>query len=281
LEARNATESSNRRLAEANRLIERALVLQREGKSGQADALVKQAQQVQAAPTASALTASELSELDRLRREETAWRRNEADLRNQLAQARADTSSPEVAPAPKAEVTGSERGELERLRNARSNWERDTAQLQQQLAAANDRAMKLQQAESSLRRINDDLQARLEKREAAPASASTSDISSIQQLLRDYQAAYQRRDAEAVARLMPSAKAADLARSFSQLRAYEMEILNPQISVAGDTAVVTCTRRVAVEPRVGSRPAPRLVPTVFRLKQSAGVWTIESVEEKR
>ncbi|MGH8637445.1 MAG: YybH family protein, partial [Burkholderiales bacterium] len=240
---------------------------------------VKQAQQVQAAPTASALTASELSELERLRRQETTWRQIDADLRNQLALARADTSSPNVPAAPKAEVTGSERDELDRLRNARSNWERDTAQLQQQLAAANDRAIKAQQAESSLRKITDELHARLEKRDAAPARAS--DVSSIEQLLRDYQAAYQRRDADAVARLMPSAKGTDLERSFAQLRAYEMEILDAQISVAGDTAVVRCTRRVSVEPRVGSRPAPRLVPTVFRLKQSAGVWTIDSVEEKR
>ena len=80
---------------------------------------------------------------------------------------------------------------------------------------------------------------------------------------------------------MPSAKSADLTRSFSQLSAYGMEILDPQISVTGDTAVVTCIRRVSIEPKVGSRPAPRLIPTVFRLKQSGGVWTIESVEEKR
>jgi hypothetical protein len=80
---------------------------------------------------------------------------------------------------------------------------------------------------------------------------------------------------------MPSAKNADLARSFSQLKAYGMEILDARISVTGDTAVVTCTRRVSVQPRVGRAPDPLVIPTVFRLKQTAGVWTIESVEEKR
>jgi len=80
---------------------------------------------------------------------------------------------------------------------------------------------------------------------------------------------------------MPSAKSAELAKSFSQLSAYRMEILNPQISIAGDTAVVTCDRRVTIDPKVGSRPAPRLIPTVFRLRQSQGAWKIESIEEKR
>jgi hypothetical protein len=80
---------------------------------------------------------------------------------------------------------------------------------------------------------------------------------------------------------MPSAKSADLTRSFSQLRAYQMEILDPRISVTGDTAVVSCVRRISIDPRVGARPAPRSIPTVLRLKQSAGVWTIESVEEQR
>jgi ketosteroid isomerase-like protein len=107
------------------------------------------------------------------------------------------------------------------------------------------------------------------------------DTAGIEQLLREYEAAYGRRDAEAVVRLMPSAKTADLASSFSQVRSYQMEILNPLITVTGDTAVVTGTRRVSIEPRVGSRPPARLIPSVFRMKRTEGVWTIESVEERR
>jgi hypothetical protein len=182
-------------------------------------------------------------------------------------------------PAGKPDVTGTERAELERLRNAESTWGRDTERLNQQLVAVNDRATKLQQSESSLRKINEELQARLESRDPAPARPS--DTSGIEQLLRNYEAAYERRDAEAVVKLMPSAKSADFTRSFSQLRAYRMAILDPQISVNGDTAVVTCVRLVSIEPKVGTRPAPRLIPSVFRLKRSEGIWTVESVEEKR
>jgi len=277
LEARNATETSNRRLAEANRLIEQALVLQREGKSSQADVLIKQAQQVQDAKTASSLTPSELSELDRLRRQEVAWRQTETDLRTQLATpSRPAVTSPEVA-APKPDLSAADRTELERLRSAESEWERDTARLRQQLAATNDRLTKSQQAESSVRANAEESRTG----PAKPAPPPPSDTAGIEQLLREYQAAYERRDAAAVVRLMPSAKAAELSRSFSQLRAYEMEILDPRIAVTGDTAVVTCVRRISVEPRAGARPAPRLIPTVLRLKQSAGAWTIESVEEKR
>ena len=188
---------------------------------------------------------------------------------------------------PKSDLAAAERTELERLRNAESVWERDAAQLRQQLAAANNRSTKSQQAESALRKSNEELQASLGQRDPGPprqadtAAIRQADTAGIEQVLREYAAAYERRDAEAVVKLMPSANGADLTRSFSQLRAYRMEILDSQISVTGDTAVVTCVRRVSIEPKVGSRPAPRLIPTVFRLRQSQGVWTIESVQEKR
>jgi hypothetical protein len=279
LEARNATDDANRRLAEANRLIEQAYVLQREGKSSQADALVKQAQQVQEAKAGPVLTPSELSELDRLRRREAAWQKTETELRAELAASRPGVSGSHVTPAPSSDVTGSERVELEGLRTAESMWRRETAQLQQQLAAANERATKSQQAENSLRKINEQLLGRLEKGD--PSLSRASDTARIEQVLREYEAAYLARDAEAVIRLMPSAKGGDLTRSFSQLRSYEMEIVDPQITVTGDTAVVTCMRRVSITPRVGSAPTPRLIPSVFRLTRSDGLWTIESIEEKR
>ena len=133
VEVRNNMDLINRRLEDANRLIEQALVLQREGKSNQADALVKQAQQVQEEKAGSALTASELSELDRLRRQETTWRQTEVDLRKQLAMAQTATPNPLTCRG-RAEIgpDAAERGELDRLRSAESNWERDSAQLRQQ-----------------------------------------------------------------------------------------------------------------------------------------------------
>ena len=271
LEVRNVTESSNRRLEEANRLFKDAIALQQEGKSGQAAELVKQAQQVQEAKTASALTPSELSELDRLRRESETWRQKEAALTNQLAAANA-------APAQKPEPSAAERAEAE-LRDTAATAERDSAQLRQQLAAANDRAAKAESAQSSLRESNQALQAQLDQ--LKPKDTRAADTSDIERVLSEYAAAYRRRDAEAVVKLMPSAKSAELAKNFSQYSAYEMEILDTRISVTGDTAVADCTRRVAFDPKVGSRQTPRPIPTRFRLKRANGAWTIESVEERR
>ena len=280
LQVRNNQDEVSRRLQDRINLLEQSILLQKEGKSSQADALVRQAEQVQQEKAGAVLTASELSELDRLRRQEVAWQKTEVDLRNALASSAskagsaaaaspvptAPVASPVPTAVPSSAVTPAERVELERLRSAESTREREAEQLRQQVAAANERSTRLQ--------------AQLESRTDTPPPAPPDD-SGIEQVLRDFEAAYERRDAEAVVRMMPSAKSADLAKSFSQLRAYGLDILDPQIAVAGDTAVVTCTRRVSIEPRVGSRPAPRLIPTVIRLKKSAGAWTIESVEEKR
>jgi hypothetical protein len=100
-------------------------------------------------------------------------------------------------------------------------------------------------------------------------------------LLAEYQLAYEEIDAAAVARLVPSTSTADLTRSFSQLRSYKMRIIDPRISITGDTAAVTAARQISAEPKVGTRQNARTIPTVFKLKKSGGAWIIESVEEQR
>ena len=271
-EVRNNADLTQRRAEDQIRILEQALVLEREGKSGQADALVKQAQDVQAQKIGSSLTTSELSELERLRSQEIAWKRTEADLRASLASSQATpptvaTANPERTIEPKPEFTVAERGELERLRSAESTWEREAAQLRQQAAAANERSTQLQ---ASLDKLGD--------RPIVPRSSP--DASAIERVLRAYEAAYEERDVGSVVKVMPSAKSAELAKSFSQLKAYGMDILEPTISVTGDTAVVTCTRRISIEPRNSPRQSFQ-IPTEIRLRRSGGVWTIESVEEQR
>ena len=44
----------------------------------------------------------------------------------------------------------------------------------------------------------------------------------------------------------------------------------PSQPLSAETAVVACVRRMSVEPKVGTRPAPRLVSTVMRLTRSSG-----------
>ena len=215
LEARNATASANSKLAEANNLFTQALEAQKQGRSAQAAEFQRQAQQAeQQASAKPVFTPGELTELDRLRKQEAAWQRTEADLRKQLASQkdRAQGTSPTVQ---KAEMTGADIADLERLRKAESSWVRDEAQLQQQVTAATERATKAQQVEAALRKTNEDLQARLAD---SPASSSpeVDSQAAIKQLLSDYQAAYEKLDASAVTRLWPAAPSAELARSFSQ-----------------------------------------------------------------
>lgn len=278
LEARNATASANGKLAEANRLFTQALEAQKEGRSSQAADLQRLAQQAeQQASAKSVLTPSELTELDRLRREESAWQRTEAALRQQLA-------APKAGPQPTGstrEMTAADVADLERLRKAESSWE----QTQQQLSAATDRSNKSQQAESALKKTNEELQTRLAEALAAPARsgdpAATPDVLGIEQLLREFQAAYERVDAAAVVKLWPAAPAAELTRSFSQFRSYTMEIIGPKITVTGDRAVVTCVRKMSGEPKVGTRQSPRLVELVFRLRRAGASWIIDAVDEQR
>jgi ketosteroid isomerase-like protein len=277
IEAKKVTDSLNATIAEV--VLKQAQQVE-QAKAESASELARLRQQVQFSQQPEAdrrveVAPGESNELERLRQEEQRWRQTEATLRKELAAA--------LQPAPSSgTISGNsdlaaERTELARLRIAESTWERENSQLRQQLA-------KSQQAESMLRKGNEEMQARLEKTAASdvrPAPSARPDTSAIEKLLLDYEAAYESLDAAAVVRVMPSARGADLSKSFSQLRSYEMQIQDPQITVAGDTAVVTCVRRISIQPKVGSRPAARTIPTVFQLRRSEGRWTIEVVTEPK
>jgi hypothetical protein len=60
-----------------------------------------------------------------------------------------------------------------------------------------------------------------------------------------------------------------------------MQLRDTQIAVKGDTAVVTCIREVTYQMKIGSGSPRNVVPVVLKLRQSAGTWTIDSMEEKR
>ena len=101
LEVRNTTASANSKLEEANKLFAQAIEAQQQGRSAQAAALLAQGQQAQQqAGNKTVLAPSELTELDRLRKQEGAWQRAEADLRQQLAARReAPAQAPPTATA--------------------------------------------------------------------------------------------------------------------------------------------------------------------------------------
>jgi hypothetical protein len=158
LEARNAAVARNEAIASADEarkasqsLEARAAILEGQIKAqggttgdsaevqklrAEADALRRQAQVSEAqAKNLQVLTPTELSELDRLRKQqgeldrlrkqEAAWKSTEADLRRRLQE---------------QGLTNAERTDLDRLRKAEAGWEQERAQLQQQAAAGRDQS---------------------------------------------------------------------------------------------------------------------------------------------
>jgi Protein kinase domain len=104
-------------------------------------------------------------------------------------------------------------------------------------------------------------------------STSVSEREAILATLREYAAAYESLNAEAVRRVFPSIDVARLAARFRDLRAQQVAMTNEQISIDGTTAVVRCKVRQAYTPRVGSGGS-QTVDAEFRLQKIGGRWLI-------
>ena len=113
----------------------------------------------------------------------------------------------------------------------------------------------------------------------AAASSTAADSDSVLQVLHQYQAAFNRLDAAGVARIVPALDASQLARSFANLRSYQLDLVNPRVSVEGNIAEVTCVRNIAARPRVGSAQNVSGRAT-FRLRRSGATWIIDKVEDR-
>jgi hypothetical protein len=98
-------------------------------------------------------------------------------------------------------------------------------------------------------------------------------VASIQTTLREYAAAYETLSVEAVIRVQPGVDAALLERSFRELAAQQVQIIDAQITVEGTTAIVRCHVRHAFTPKVGQGRSIA-VPTMFRLQKTGGRWVI-------
>jgi hypothetical protein len=76
-----------------------------------------------------------------------------------------------------------------------------------------------------------------------------------------------------VKRIYPTVNAAALERSFRDMLAQEVQIEAAQISISGDTAVVTGRVRQSFTPRAGSRHTD-VIASVFRLQKVGNSWVI-------
>jgi ketosteroid isomerase-like protein len=108
-----------------------------------------------------------------------------------------------------------------------------------------------------------------------PAQPSVAaEEAAIRATLREYAAAYESLDVDAVRRVYPGVNAGALARSFNGLSAQQVRISgDDKITIDGATAVVTCTVLQSFTPKVGQGRRQN-VQSTFRLQKTGGRWVI-------
>jgi ketosteroid isomerase-like protein len=108
---------------------------------------------------------------------------------------------------------------------------------------------------------------------ASPTPSPPSEEPAIRAALQAYEEAYIARDVEAVKRIYPTVNEAALQRSFRDMLAQEVRIEAEEISITGNTAVVTGRVRQSFTPRAGSRRTD-VIASVFRLQKMGNRWVI-------
>ena len=85
------------------------------------------------------------------------------------------------------------------------------------------------------------------------AAQAAADEEGVRSALRAYEQAYSSLKVEAVLEVYPDVNAAQLKRSFDDLREQQVSIACDQIAVSGVNANATCQVRTSILPRAGSR----------------------------
>jgi hypothetical protein len=101
----------------------------------------------------------------------------------------------------------------------------------------------------------------------------------IAQLLTQYETALENRNLSALKQLWPGlggTQESAIRNEFQHASRIEVEIVSPRIDVAGDTALVTFTRRYALQTTDGQRLNSQSV-TTMSLRRTVGGWTIDRV----
>lgn len=118
--------------------------------------------------------------------------------------------------------------------------------------------------------------------DSVTATVEEADSKAINKVLDAYEAAYNRKDAEAIWRIWPSAtgdRRRTIQTTFILARSITLKITDRQIELAPGrmSAIVTAQSTKDVVPRQGSAP-PRLnLATTFKLEKQNGTWLIVAV----
>ena len=108
------------------------------------------------------------------------------------------------------------------------------------------------------------------------------ETSRVRDVLKRYQAAYDRLDARLAHDVWPAVNQAALARAFGDLESQSITFNNCDVRLRADTAAAKCTGSARYTPKVGSREA-RVEPRVwnFTLRKQADAWLIETARAER
>lgn len=116
---------------------------------------------------------------------------------------------------------------------------------------------------------------------AAAAPRRESETRAIEQVLGEYRAAFNRRDAGAAAAVWPTVNEKALARAFDRLDEQAVEFDECRLEIGDDRAQAACRGTARYVPSVGSRtPKVDARQWRFNLGRTAGRWTIVSVEAR-
>ncbi len=113
-------------------------------------------------------------------------------------------------------------------------------------------------------------------RPGTPASPARNDEADIRDTLRRFQEANARLDAAAVHRVWPSLggdQLARMAREFDALKAYDVRIEDPRITVHDQSATVQCRVTRSFTPKAG-KPISRNSAMVIQLTRNGNTWVI-------
>jgi hypothetical protein len=154
--------------------------------------------------------------------------------------------------------------------------EREAADARQREQEAAEARRREQQA-ADTRREQETLDARRREQEGKALQARLEAERAIEQVLARYVAAYNALDSTAVAQLVPSQSANQLAQQFAQVRSYNLTLVGTRIELDGDSATVTCVRQIDQIAKRANQPNHQAVGTTFKLRRSGGSWVIENV----
>jgi hypothetical protein len=118
-------------------------------------------------------------------------------------------------------------------------------------------------------------------RDVAPSASAPTDRQIIQGVLRQYQTALSRLDAQALEAIWPGLDTPAFTRAFGQLERQAVSFNECSVAIYGNDATARCQGRASYVPRVGPRDE-RVDDRQWRieLRKAEGAWRIVGVDAR-